>query len=294
MNRYGYEELLRDLEAISSRQSGIAELGSIGKSVLGKEIPFIQIGRGAVQLHVNAGMHANEWLNVPCLMQFVNSYLSALEEQKDWHNCLTNRWHDYITLWVVPMLNPDGVNLVLNGAEMHPLSCELLKMNQGNSDFSGWKANIRGIDLNDQFPAHFYEEAKRRSVKEPGPRDYGGDCPLTEPESRALAEWTMDKHFDATIALHSQGEEIYWNYRGYEPEISETWAEQLALSTGYNPVKLMESDAGYKDWFIQKFGRPGFTIETGLGVNPLPISQYSKIKDEIERLLVTAMQLMLH
>ena len=46
------------------------------------------------------------------------------------------------------------------------------------------------------------------------------------------------------------------------------------------------SYAGYKDWFIEKFRRPGYTIEVGLGENPLPISQFNKIySDNIKVLL---------
>ena len=42
-------------------------------------------------------------------------------------------------------------------------------------------------------------------------------------------------------------------------------------------VPYNSSFAGYKDWFIQDYNKPGFTIEAGLGNNPLPISQFDKI-----------------
>jgi len=38
--------------------------------------------------------------------------------------------------------------------------------------------------------------------------------------------------------------------------------------------------AGYKDWFLKEFYRPGYTIECGLGTNPLPISQLERIYSE--------------
>ena len=38
--------------------------------------------------------------------------------------------------------------------------------------------------------------------------------------------------------------------------------------------------AGYKDWFLQKYSRPGYTIEAGLGNNPLPISQFNEIYND--------------
>ncbi|WP_211749383.1 M14 family metallocarboxypeptidase [Paenibacillus sp. Marseille-Q4541] len=291
MKRYGYQELLKDLDEIYSIDPRIKR-GVIGKSVLGKDIPYVAIGRGNVHLHVNAGMHANEWLNVPCLMQFVKNYIKALNERAEFYDRDPEKWFEEITLWVLPMLNPDGIELVLNGTlDNDSLSKDLREMNAGNPDFSGWKANIRGVDLNDQFPAFWQEEMNRRERTGPGSRDYGGEYPLSEPESLALANWTTERQFDAVIALHSQGQEIYWNYRNAEPPCSENWATQLALAAGYRSVRLSGSDAGYKDWFIQEFGKPGFTVETGMGVNPLPVSQYDSIALEVEQIMVTAMKL---
>jgi hypothetical protein len=53
----------------------------------------------------------------------------------------------------------------------------------------------------------------------------------------------------------------------------------MALASGYSleEVPYASSFAGYKDWFIQDFDRPGYTIEAGLGENPLPISQLPEI-----------------
>ena len=51
----------------------------------------------------------------------------------------------------------------------------------------------------------------------------------------------------------------------------------------------MASHGGFKDWFIESFGRPGFTIEIGRGENPLPISDF----DEIYKKLAPALALAL-
>ncbi|MBJ8193326.1 peptidase M14, partial [Bacillus cereus] len=87
------------------------------------------------------------------------------------------------------------------------------------------------------------------------------------------------------LSIHSQGQEIYWNYRDLEPKESRDWALRLAAATGYRAVKLGGSDAGYKDWFIQRFGKPGFTVEVGLGVNPLPMRDYDDIAAEVGMLM---------
>ena len=47
--------------------------------------------------------------------------------------------------------------------------------------------------------------------------------------------------------------------------------------------------AGYKDWFLQEFRRPGYTIEAGIGQNPLPISQFDEIYADNLGILVLGM-----
>ena len=49
----------------------------------------------------------------------------------------------------------------------------------------------------------------------------------------------------------------------------------MAQASGYRleEIPYASSFAGYKDWFIQDFDRPGYTIEAGEGENPLPLSQ---------------------
>ncbi len=260
---------------------------TIGYSVMGKSIPAIAIGHGSCRIHYNASIHANEWITTPLLMQFLEELSMAYAIGTAWRGWNIRRLLSESTLWVVPMLNPDGVELVLEGVTPeHPHGETLLAWNGGSNDFRNWKANIRGVDLNDQFPAHWEEEAARREVHGPGERDYGGEAPLTEPEAVAIAAFTECYSFDMVMALHTQGQEIYWNYRDYEPPESEMMAEQLASLSGYKAVNLTDSDAGYKDWFIQQYRRPGFTIEIGSGVNPLPFETYPALYEEIAPILL--------
>ncbi|MGS5019356.1 M14 family zinc carboxypeptidase [Paenibacillus sp. JJ1683] len=304
---YSYEDLMEDLKALVHRFPFI-EVGSIGTSVMGKDIPYIRIGQGTRKIHANASVHANEWLTTPCLLRFIEQYARGIDgaEGRDaeqlhdeWGKQKGNPWvyggspqdlMEHTSLWVVPMVNPDGVELVQQGVlPTHPLYHELRKWNEGRANFRGWKANIRGVDLNDQFPAYWEEEVRRRGKTGPSRRDYAGPAPLSEPESKALANLTEREQFDMVLSIHSQGQEIYWNYRDLEPKESRDWALQLAAATGYRAVKLGGSDAGYKDWFIQRFGKPGFTVEVGLGVNPLPMCDYEDIAAEVGMLMATVL-----
>jgi g-D-glutamyl-meso-diaminopimelate peptidase len=245
---------------------------------MGKELTCLKLGEGSRRVHVNASFHANEWITSLALMTVVEELAAADVRGADFAGCSACGLLADNTLWFVPMVNPDGVDVVLHGAGAnHPYRNELFAWNDGAADFSDWKANIRGVDLNDQFPAGWDIERARRAVCGPGPRDYGGKAPLAEPEAQAMAALAEAVEFHRAAALHSQGQEIYWNYHDYEPAEAEPLASRLAAASGYAAVKLEGSDAGYKDWFIQRFRRPGFTVELGLGVNPLPLSQLPQL-----------------
>ena len=288
---YGPSQLTEDIRKLA-RSHPFVSVSAIGKSVLGKPIHAIRIGEGSFRWHFNGSCHANEWITSLLLMKFASEYAKACRKRSQIGGKQARELFNRATLWIVPMLNPDGVELVQQGVSpKHPYYKELMDWNRGSGLFHRWKANIRGVDLNDQFPARWEEERDRRGVERPGPRDYGGIGPLTEPEAAALAEWTERMDLHAVLSLHTQGEEIYWNYRDHEPHQSEEWAKRLAIASGYRSVWLEGSDAGYKDWFIEKFRRPGFTVEAGWGHNPLPLEGFEEMYDDVKKLLSEALDL---
>jgi g-D-glutamyl-meso-diaminopimelate peptidase len=264
----------------------------IGHSVMGKEILAIRLGEGKREVHYNAAIHANEWITAILLIRFINDCALSLEVGSGFYQDTPIRvLLQRTSLWFVPILNPDGIELVLEGlTKGHPLTKQLLEWNNNSHDFSNWKANIHGVDLNDQFPAHWEEERLRRNVSMPGPMNYSGDSPLCEPEAIAIANFTLKHSFALALSLHTQGEEIYWNYRGYEPMDAWEIADKFAKGSGYRAVHLTDSDAGYKDWFIEHFRRPGFTIEAGYGVNPLPLEQFDDIYEKASKILLLGIE----
>ena len=288
---YGYDDMKKHIHQMTAQYAFI-QTGTIGQSVLGKPIHYLKIGDGSKRIHVNAAIHANEWITTAAIMQFINTYAEAINSGNILHGICAQMMKQQTTLYVVPMVNPDGVDLVQQGITVsHPYQDQLIQWNNGRCDFKNWKANIRGVDLNDQFPAYWEKEKERRNKTGPGPSNYSGDTPLCEPEAKALAEWTVEHQFDSVVSLHSQGREIYWNYRDSEPLESYAWATHMASSCGYRSVKLNDSDAGYKDWFIHQFQKPGFTVEVGAGQNPLPIQQLPNIHVELSQLMCTLLNL---
>ncbi|MCI9365556.1 MAG: hypothetical protein HFJ54_02865 [Clostridia bacterium] len=156
----------------------------------------------------------------------------------------------------------------------------------------GWYIfNTTGVDLNLQFPAS-WEKAKEIKFEQgftsPAPRDFVGSAPLVAPEAIAMYKFTLAHNFRLILAYHTQGRVIYWRYLDFLPPASFYIGAQFAASSGYDleDTPFASSFAGYKDWFIQNYNLPGYTIECGFGSNPLPISQFNTIYAENEGILV--------
>lgn len=287
---YDYSTMISDIRTLQMIYPFLINR-YIGNSVLGKEMPGLFIGSGQKRVHFNASFHANEWITTPVVMTFLNDYLLSLTNNSSIRGLYTLFLYVESRLTIVPMVNPDGVDLVLNGPPANEtIRSNLIEWNNGSTDFSGWKANINGVDLNDQFPAE-WELERERNPKMPGPRDYGGESPLSQPESIAMAELTREMDFARVLAFHTQGEVIFWGFLELEPPGSEQLVNEFARVSGYEPVQTIDSYAGYKDWFIQDWYRPGFTVELGLGTNPLPINQFDEIYEEALGIFLAALYL---
>ncbi|PFA62378.1 peptidase M14 [Bacillus sp. AFS015802] len=275
-NSQRFEEDLQGLKEIYP----FIKIRSIGESVLGKDLLEIRIGTGKKKVHLNASFHANEWITSSALMTFINDYLLSLTNLSPIRGIHTLPIYGEVSVSFVPMVNPDGVDLVLNGPPSDKRK-ECIAINRGSTDFTGWKANIRGVDLNNQFPAKWEVEKERKEEKVPAPRDFPGYKPLSEPETIAMATLARQENFDRLLALHTQGKEFYWGYEGLEPPEAAKLAADFSRVSGYESVRYIDSYAGYKDWFIKEFRKSGFTLELGKGINPLPLSQFNEIYQDV-------------
>jgi g-D-glutamyl-meso-diaminopimelate peptidase len=291
---YTFEIMERDIKGLKIRYPFI-EVGIAGKSVLGKNLYYIKLGNGPIEVFYNGAHHALEWIGAPLLMKFIenfsrgysnNAYLQGYNIRDLWSRS---------SIYIMPMVNPDGVDLVLSGLQRdNPYYNRLLVWNDTGQPFSQvWNANIRGVDLNRNYPAS-WEEAKAQEpslgINGPGPTRYGGPSPLSEPETQAVVNFTRQHNFKLVIAYHTQGRVIYWLYKGIRPPRALEIANIFSDITGYvvSAVPYEAAYAGYKDWFVEQYRRPGYTFEVGIGKNPISIAQFDRIYRENEGVLLRA------
>lgn len=228
-----------------------------GESEEGRPLYAVKVGRGDAVGISQYSIHAREWVTGLLSLEHIRRGVQA-------------------AVWFLPCTNPDGVLLATEGlfSVSEPYR-DFLKNININDDFSLWKANARGVDLNVNFPAKWGKGAQNRFS--PAPESYVGEFPLCAKESRALADFTMKVQPKFTLSWHTKGEEIYWRF--HQPPLrrarDKKLAHMLQKTTGYPLKEAKNSVGGYKDWCIETLKIPAFTIEVGRAELPHPLGRES-------------------
>ena len=266
----------------------------IGESVLAKKIYMLSLGNEKAEksvLYVGAH-HGAEWITTLILLRLVNEMCEYFKTSKHPFGINLNSLFSSRCIHIIPMLNPDGVDIQLNGVkEGNILYDRLMKMSGG--DFSKWQANARGVDLNHNYNYGFCEYKKLEIVNgiAAGKSRYSGECPLSEPETSALASFlAYDNSVEMILTLHSAGEVIYCGNIDKAQSRSKIIAKKLSLLSGYevSEPEGLASFGGLTDWFTEKYKKPSYTIECGKGETPIHQSKYFEIYAMIREMLMTA------
>lgn len=246
----------------------------IGRTIQNRNIYCIPIGKGKIFAVFAAAFHGLEYLTAPALLSFADEYRSMTQ------------YHDKIKLFIIPMVNPDGVDIAIHGIDPANIYHQNLIKNTGIIDFtSKWQANAMGVDINHNFNADW-----ESIYNKPSPSKYGGSYPESEPETRALVKFLKKASPKLFIAFHSQGKEIYYDFNGLENKRSKATAEKIAECCGYKVAVPTgtASFGGAKDWFIKEFHKQAFTVELGIGKNPLSDTQLPFMKEDTKKICIAA------
>lgn len=253
---------------------------SIGESVCGRPLYGLWMGSGRETAVILAGFHGMEWITSAVLMDYARHCLHVPPP---------------VRLLLVPMANPDGVEISLHGAQT--AGAYAPQVRKISPDPTRWQANARGVDLNHNFPAGWETLRKmeiRAGILGPSPTRYGGEWPGSEPETQAVMRAIIDSGCHRVLALHSQGEEIYDDVGvGMQPPGTRARAQKMAKSSGYTlkpQPQGLASLGGCKDWVQMALHKQAFTVEMGKGQNPLPFQQKQDIETHMVPLFADFLQ----
>lgn len=284
MQVYSYTRMSADLQALAARYPELIKLGSAGTSEYGRKLWMADIGHGPAVILLNGAHHAREWITTTTLMKMMEEMAVQYEKNSTVSGGLRARdLLDRVTFRIVPMVNPDGVTLQQYGLSAFPEAYHagLIYMNNGSRDFKRWKANARGVDLNRQYPADW--EGIVNAGTKPSFMNFKGTKPLQAKEALAMYNLALATKPEISIAYHTSGEILYWNFHTDPDNYSRDYgfASAYAKLTGYSLVapKANPSGGGFTDWFIQQFGRPALTPELGraVGATNVPLSEWNRI-----------------
>jgi g-D-glutamyl-meso-diaminopimelate peptidase len=256
---YTYSIMQRDLAEIGKRYKQVIEIKSIGTTHFGKSIWAVKLGTGKKNIVLIGTHHGREWLTSMLLMKMLETYAEAYQKEKKFTTILNE-----VSIWFVPMLNPDGVEIQQNNLDnFSPLHVNhLIRMNDGLFYFQSWKANGMGVDLNRQYPAGW--EALDEKATVPSSKFYKGKVPLEANEVVALTQFIEKIKPAAAVAYHTAGREIFWKYKnGKNLKRDFAIAKKISDLTGYKLGKPSKEavGGGFTDWFITAYHRPAMTIE---------------------------------
>ena len=265
----------------------------VGRSVLGRKIRVLSIGKTAGSVLFAGATHGSEWLTSLVIFRFFNDICYAFEHGEKLFGTDIRKVIEKRGFSVIPVLNPDGVEININGKSGAFSSGRKVERLSGG-DYEHWNANAAGVDINHNFGAGWeilHRQERENGIFGPAPRKYGGPRPFSEPETRAACGFCSTFDVKRLYSFHSQGEEIFWYYGRKTPIIGRDMAEEFADACGYKIAmpEGMAANGGFKDWYIEKFGRPGFTIEIGKGENPLPLSDFDEIYEKLFPALIKAL-----
>ena len=266
--------MVYDYSYISAEMLAFKNTFSIGRTIENRHLYCCAIGEGK-ECAVFAGcFHGLEFLTAASLIEFIKSY------------SMMNEYHKKLKVYVIPMVNPDGVHIALHGLNPKNVLHRRIIETVGIMDFKNiWQANSMGVDINHNFDADW-----KSIFSSPQPTRYGGEYPESEVETRSVVRFLKKAKPELFIAFHSQGKEIYYDFNGLENKRAKATATTIAKKCGYTVSRPVGAATfgGAKDWYIKEYHKQAFTVELGKGKNPLPLSELEQMAEDTKTICTSA------
>ncbi len=279
---YSYEKLISDAKALAEQYHKIVQYVTIGRSHDNRDILMLKLGTGKRYFLVCSGVHGRETVNPVVMMKmteyYAEQYMSYRLQKENmsrmfgnpsmnsgeeygrliFGKCIRELLHTY-TILIIPMLNPDGYTIALQGYEAIREEKLREKAIKRKLPYEEWKFNARGVDINRNFPSRLWRPK--------GPGDYAA----SENETRALISVFHQYRLKGFVDLHSRGKSIYY-YRSRMPELYNERQQKAALRlkeiTKYelmppgDEVDPGDTGGNTVHYFSEHFYRLALTIET--------------------------------
>lgn len=290
--KYSYTEMANDILRLSRKYPGIVRYQVIGKSEDGRNLYEVTVGSRSAprSILVVSTLHAREYMASLLCMNQIEYYARNYQEEidSDKVSSILNR----VCIRYIPMANPDGVTISQQGISQirsQKLRKKLKKISKGVNTVR-WKANARGVDLNDNFPYQFQVKGKA------GSQGYSGIRAANSKEAGAIVrriKALKGNNLKAVVNYHAMGSIIYGSSNGARSTSAAIGTERMYQTarkiTGYSRAGgggKTDSGGGLREYVMCDLGLPSITLEIGRHTCPGPISEFSRIWRENANLVL--------
>lgn len=274
-----YGTMMKYLNIMCDRYKFMS-ISYIGESILGRCIPMVSLGEGKKQI-VYIGAHSGkDWLGSAALIRFINEYCEVKKNGGRIYNYSIDYLFATRRICVIPMLNPDGVDININGVgDDNILKDRIMSMRQ-KRDFSDWEANARGVCLQNNYNGGFLERraiAENKGIISGAPWGYGGEAPESEPEIGALcATMRFSEGLRAALCIGGDRDKIYYRTDKKAPPRGKSIGAALSRMNG---CRLQDEKdgmeyGGFEDFCIEELNIPTFSIPCQVGNGKYPYSYF--------------------
>ncbi len=201
---------------------------AIGTSVNGRSITAYTFGSGAKTVVFVGGLHGTERSSVHTLEAWID------ELETNYADIPSN-----VTVRVIPNASPDS--------------------------YATWsRTNANGVDLNRNFPSADWVS----DVYQPGSVELaggGGDEPLSEPESAALAAYISNTGPSLVLTYHAVARAVISNGSGNSHQLAQTYASHAGYSVGTaateDAIFAYPTTGEFETWLHDTMGIPTLLVE---------------------------------
>lgn len=287
--KYTYEMISSDLDSLAKLFPERTQLLTIGKSEFGLPIQVMRIGsklpKRRAMLFVG-NVHAREDYSSKFVMKFLNMYL--LSFSKD--SIIYSKAADYLNnldLYFMPVANPDGLKIAHENWENIEKFLPEIQQIKRMETFAEWKANGKGIDLNDSFDDDTHALNKSyNSSPVPCSEGYKGRYAAEPIETQIIQNFVSQIRPLMTLSFHTKGDLIYWadsKTHSYFNGIDSLIHDECLRVSGFSRVPVSPDPStfggGLENYVRYKFGLLGSCVELSSGDSArkqFPDSEFNK------------------
>lgn len=154
------------MEDLENKYKNVSEIIKIGECVLGEDLLVYKIGNGDKKIFINAEHHPREYITTILTLHQMYYLLDANEKSLIIDGINIRDLLSKVTFYFQPMVNPDGLNICVNGEPSR-------------------YTNANDVEINNNYDAMVDEDDDYSSLT--------GEYPFSQPETKAIKDLGVSK-----------------------------------------------------------------------------------------------------